>query len=345
METLKGDFKVVKQIVSRYIDVKRPIMIWGGMGIGKSTLVRELGEAKGYEVRDIRLSLHDPIDFVGAPRIVKVEDGSEVTKFFPPSFLPTSKDGKNKDGKVLVFFDELNQANRMVQAAALQIMLDRTCGDYVLPDNAVIIAAGNRQTDNAFVQPLSCALENRMGHIEMEASLDPWIVWARGEKMMDEIVDFVQFKSDLFYKNTGEPAFPTPRSWTFAEQLIKGITDDKLVKVLLASTVGIGAATEYDAWMKVYRKIDVEKILDKGEIPDLQSKDASVKYALVLSIAGLVRNNKEKGREDNLAKFLKAVPTEFQVLFFKNITTQKIQKLLDNKSMEEFVKLINKVLE
>jgi len=337
MQTIKGNYKVVKAVVEQAVKVQRPIFIWGGPGIGKSSLARDLAIELNYKLRDERLSQLDPVDLRGMPVI---DREAKITTFFPPDFLP-----KESDGKTILFFDELNQANRLVQAAALQLMLERRCGSYELPKDCSIIAAGNRATDNAFVQQMNAALENRLLHIEMEATMDTWIPWARTKGVTDEVIDFLQFKTELFNKYTGEPAFPTPRSWEHASQMIAGVKDEALSRIMMSAAVGIGAATEFYAWMKVYRSIDVDAILTKGEIPDIASKDASVKYALVLNISGQVRNNKEKGKESNLAKFLKVVPTEFQVLFFKNITVQKIQKLLLNKDMEEFVKIINKILD
>ena len=42
-------------------------MLWGGAGVGKSTVVKTAGEELGYIVRDIRLSTLSPVDVRGIP--------------------------------------------------------------------------------------------------------------------------------------------------------------------------------------------------------------------------------------------------------------------------------------
>lgn len=44
----------------------------------------------------------------------------------------------------ILFLDEISAAPQSVQAAAYQITLDRVVGEHKLPDNCIVIAAGNR---------------------------------------------------------------------------------------------------------------------------------------------------------------------------------------------------------
>ncbi|MEG7603081.1 hypothetical protein U2102_14740, partial [Listeria monocytogenes] len=47
----------------------------------------------------------------------------------------------------ILFLDEITAAPTSLQAAAYQLTLDRRVGDHILPDNTIIIAAGNRASD------------------------------------------------------------------------------------------------------------------------------------------------------------------------------------------------------
>lgn len=49
----------------------------------------------------------------------------------------------------ILFLDEISAAPQSVQAAAYQITLDRVVGEHKLPDNCIVIAAGNRVTDKS----------------------------------------------------------------------------------------------------------------------------------------------------------------------------------------------------
>ena len=68
----------------------------------------------------------------------------------PPVDLPSKELAKQYD-TVVLFLDELNSAPPSTQAAAYQLVLNRRVGNYVLPENVVMIAAGNRETDKGVV--------------------------------------------------------------------------------------------------------------------------------------------------------------------------------------------------
>ena len=109
---------------------KIPAFLWGSPGVGKSQVVSQTAQALGWDLRDIRALLLDPVDLRGLPRF---ENGNTV--WSPPGFLP-------HEGEGIFFLDELNAAPPMVMNACLQLMLDRQVGEYHLPDGWAIIAAG-----------------------------------------------------------------------------------------------------------------------------------------------------------------------------------------------------------
>lgn len=66
----------------------------------------------------------------------------------------------------ILLLDEISAAPQSVQAAAYQITLDRTIGEHKLPENCIVIAAGNRVTDksvaynmHALWQTVCCTLK------------------------------------------------------------------------------------------------------------------------------------------------------------------------------------------
>ena len=48
--------------IKHLIKINRPVMIWGAPGIGKSDIVKQIGEIEKREVIDIRLPLWEPTD-------------------------------------------------------------------------------------------------------------------------------------------------------------------------------------------------------------------------------------------------------------------------------------------
>lgn len=91
------------------VSARQPVFIWGGPGIGKSSIVAQLANSLKLSLRDIRALLLDPVDLRGLPYL---ENGR--SKWAIPDFLPN-------DGEGILFLDELNAASGMVQAAFYQL--------------------------------------------------------------------------------------------------------------------------------------------------------------------------------------------------------------------------------
>ena len=126
---------------------KRPIFLWGPPGIGKSDIIKQLGEELEAHVIDVRLSLWEPTDIKGIPYF---DSNTSKMVWAPPSELPDAEMAKQHK-QIILFMDEMNSAAPSVQAAAYQLILNRRVGTYSLPDNVVMVAAGNRETDKGVV--------------------------------------------------------------------------------------------------------------------------------------------------------------------------------------------------
>ena len=72
---------------------------------------------------------------------------------------------------VILFLDEMNSAAPAVQAAAYQLILNRKVGQYTLPDNVLIVAAGNREADKGVTYRMPAPLANRFVHLEMSVDV------------------------------------------------------------------------------------------------------------------------------------------------------------------------------
>ena len=158
-------------VISKGLPVRTvpSVMLWGPPGIGKSQAVREIAaeiqESTGKEVRvtDVRLLLFNPIDLRGIP--TSNADKTLAVWLKPQIFqMDPSEDIVN-----ILFLDEISAAPQSVQAAAYQITLDRVVGEHRLPENCIVIAAGNRTTDKSVAYKMPKALANRLLHVEVAA--------------------------------------------------------------------------------------------------------------------------------------------------------------------------------
>ena len=135
--------KAAKRAVQKAFKHNRPLFLWGPPGIGKSEIVHQIGADIDAHVIDIRLSLWEPTDIKGIPYF---DSNTSKMVWAPPSELP-DQILADQHKQIILFMDEMNSAAPAVQAAAYQLVLNRRVGTYKLPDNVLIVAAGNREAD------------------------------------------------------------------------------------------------------------------------------------------------------------------------------------------------------
>jgi MoxR-like ATPase len=163
----------IREEVNYAMNRKRPVFIWGPPGIGKSEIVSSITQERSGYMIDMRLALMEPTDLRGIP-VPNIETG--LMEWLPPADLPTQELADQFECIVL-FLDEMNQAPQSVQAAAYQLILNRRLGNYRLPDNVLIVAAGNRESDRGVAYRMPSALANRFVHLEMTTDFEDWQTW------------------------------------------------------------------------------------------------------------------------------------------------------------------------
>lgn len=249
-------------------NLKISTMIWGPPGIGKSSIVAQITRSHKIDFVDVRLSQLAPTDLRGLP---VAEDG--ISKWYPPEFLP-------REGKGILFLDELNMAPPAMQGVAQQLILDRRVGCYEVPEGWYVWAAGNRKEDRATVFDMPAPLANRFLHLQAEPDFDSFKAYAIATKVHEQIIAFLSFRTTLLHKlDPQQPAWPSPRSWVMASQLHK-------VGLDIAPAVGAETAAEFGAFVKLYQSLpDLERIfIGKGDAIPFPS-EPSVRYATTIGLA------------------------------------------------------------
>lgn len=253
--------------------LKTSIMIWGPPGIGKSSIVMQMATKHDMACIDLRLSQLAPTDLRGLP---VAENG--VSRWYPPEFLP-------REGSGILFLDEINLAPPTMQGMAQQLILDRKVGNYVVPPEWFIWAAGNRKEDMAAVYDMPAPLANRFLHVDVEPDLDSFKHYALTHHIHAQIVAFIAFRSVLLHKpNPQQSAWPSPRSWEMASQLHK-------IGLSIAPAVGAGCAAEFEAFTALYDHIpDLDAILAGSGNGILFPTEPSLGYAVTTGLTAKADN-------------------------------------------------------
>lgn len=225
--------------------------------------------------------------------------------------------------KGVILFDELPSAQRDMQIAAYEIILDRRIGKYTLPIGWSIVAAGNRPSEviGQGASYLPIPLSNRMIHLSVKSSPEDWQIWAVSHGFSPEVVAFGYqelgntdaTKQERGYGpgeavQNGVPAFLTPRSLEWLDfidkQINSGIIDElkinanakneetdnekgRVAKALYRGAIGVGEATKY-----IYFKSTTSYLLTGSEL--YQYPDIADQYFKILNKDQLSDNDIEQ---------------------------------------------------
>ena len=294
---------------------KRPIFLWGPPGIGKSEIVEQITDSlPNSHLIDIRLSLWEPTDIKGIPYYAANDN---TMQWAPPVDLPDAKMAK-KYKNIILFLDEMNSAAPAVQAAAYQLILNRRVGQYILPDNVYIVAAGNREADKGVVYRMPAPLSNRFVHLELAVDFDDWFQWAVDNKIHKDVVGYLQFsKKDLYDFDPKSPSrsFATPRSWSFVSELLEDDLDEETQTDLVSGCVGEGLAIKFSAHRKVAAQMPNPTEILSGKVKELQTKEISAMYSLTVSLCYELKEASDKNVKDfdtQVDRFLRFMMDNFE---------------------------------
>ena len=300
---------------------QRPLFLWGPPGIGKSVLVADITAELGGVMIDLRLGQMEPTDIRGIPFYNK-----ELGKmdWAEPIDLP-SEEYAAQYPIVVLFLDEMNSSAPSVQAAAYQLILNRRIGKYFLPKNVVLVAAGNRESDKGVTYRMPTPLANRFIHQEMKCDFSSWQEWAVNKNIHKDVVGYLSFaKQDLydFDAKSASRAFATPRSWTFVSELLEDDdTDDDTIMNLIAGTVGEGLAVKFMAHRKIAGRMPKPEDILAGKEKELDVKEVSAMYSLVISMCYELKAAIEKKVAD---KEFHSMADNFFAYMMKNFETELV---------------------
>ena len=199
---------------------RRPVLLEGPTGIGKSDVVRHVAARLGISTVVLDLSLLEPPDLVGLPVI---QDGR--TAYAVPQALP-------KDGVGILMLEELNRAERYIQQPALQLLTARRLHEYELPPGWVCFAAVNPETAEYQVTALDRALRARFLELSVRADRPSWLAWAQLHGVHPGVIALAQAHERIFEE------IP-PRTWTYAAHILAALRpEDRENGALLRDALG-----------------------------------------------------------------------------------------------------------
>ncbi len=307
-------------------------MFWGPPGVGKSQGVRQLADqlqretGKKVVVTDVRLLLFNPVDLRGLPT---AKQAKTLAVWLKPRIFHMDE---STDTVNILFLDEISAAPPSVQAAAYQICLDRRVGEHELPQNCLVIAAGNRITDGGVAYRMPKPLCNRMMHLEIMSDFLKWKKWAVETGIDARVIGFIAADNSRLntVAGTDEVAFCTPRSWEMVSNMLKFVCDDpRQIRPLIGGCVGEDTAIAFEAWCRSYDDLpEAEEILAGrcNRYPRRQDSYYTLNNSLLTALR--CRGEKLTARElENVCEYVLRFPPDYGAAFFEDLRAMEELKL------------------
>lgn len=310
------DFKTFVAVAPHVARVKKPILLRGRHGVGKSCVVYQTAANLGLPVVERRASQMTEGDLVGLP----VVDG-DCTRFNPPDWF---KQACNE--AVVLFLDEVDRATVEVRQGIFELTDSRKLNGHILHPNTLVFAAvnGGEHGEQYQVGEMDPAELDRWTVFDVEPTVEDWLSWAKGN-VNDIVWDFInQNRGHLEHTGDFEPnkVYPSRRSWDRLNECLEAagfLTDESrkdnlgTIYELGCAFVGFEAAVSFRDFAEKYeRQVTVEMILNEGQLNKVAQFGINDHSALVEKMESQEVFKDVLGKEQvaNLGRYFISLPSE-----------------------------------
>jgi len=328
-------------LIRATLDAGISVLLLGPPGVGKSTLAAALARVMKKKLIDIRLAQKDPAELGG---VYFPNRETQTLELFPPEWVKRAC-----SEPCLVFLDEFNAAvTKLHQAAAYQIVLEKRIGEFQFHPETVVLAAGNREDDNAIVTPLSSALCNRFAHFEMRVDAATWLNWAAANGIPENIMAFIRtYGDEVLFAPSDEYGFPTPRSWAMASRVMTTANEEDR-KRAVAACIGRAMTDRFWKYLTLYRRVNAANIVaGKAKIDFIKTSEPSFVYAAIFAVVWyLTTVEVPDAHLHNIVSFIASpgVGPEYQILFLRQLHSRNVGLFDRLKALACFRELAAKIV-
>jgi len=320
--------------------------IYGGTGIGKSSIPIQVAEQLGWEVMIWYPALKESVDFGGYP-----VEGKDAQKraFMRMVAAHDLHRILYADKPLLVIIDELDKCDVSVMNAIAQIILSRTVNGQTISEHVRFVITGNRLEDKCGGRPQPEHLKARQCIIELQPDIKSWKRWALSHGVSIETVGYFDLKPQLLFDakpNVRELVNTcNPRSAVALDNSLKnGLIldnfrekDERISPYAMAvatGDVGRDVAMEYLTFLDVRKKLpSVDQILLNPATAPLP-KQADITYMLC---SALVHRLKAKPTIiGNCLQYTSRMTEDFKVMFAK-VASMEVPEVNQNTEFNQYM--------
>ena len=259
--------KITPQQAKRAIAVlmksKIPPVLVGPVGCGKTTAVEDFVSALNKNginaVLETRILSQMDISNFSLPKEVEGRVHEVCAEW-----IPLEKDSKEDDPLTVIFFDEIDRCDQMLQNVILNILLGRKIANEKISDKVVFVGAMNGSSD-MYTTPLSKAAINRLCMLYISGDNASYDKWASENGISPERRAFDKFAGHEVLEadeDFEDQSFATRRSLDFVDKVVTSINkgfnfDTKDIMLpMMAGMIGVPASIQYKAFIDLYKEAE-----------------------------------------------------------------------------------------
>lgn len=328
------DFATFLSIVPFVTNIRKPVLIRGRHGIGKSEVVYSYAKGINLPVVERRASQMTEGDLLGLPDNRDCEiAGKKATTWNAPDWLVIAC-----TQPVVLFLDEVDRATTEVRQGIFELTDSRKINGWVLHPDTVIFAAvnGGEHGSQYQVGEMDPAELDRWTVFDLAPTVEDWLAWAK-DAVDPVIFDFInQNRNHLEHSGDYEPnkVYPSRRSWKrFNDCLVQGKLlaggASPIIHNLGTAFVGFEAAVAFNDFVANYKRIvTVEDILDAGKVSATKEFAITEHNALIekIILSGRLAATLDAAALKNLVDYWLTLPSEVAMKLFTELGKQNVQQ-------------------
>lgn len=321
----------LENVLPKLMEYGKPVLIAGPPGVGKTDIIIKCSTVTlGYDIIICHPVVDAPIDYKGLPYAF---DGKAY--FIPYGHLLQMIEA---DRPTVVFFDDLGQAPDAVQAAVMQLLLQREINGKKISDNIRFVAATNRKSDKAAVSGILEPVKSRfITIINLDPDAEDWLSWAEKNNMPVELMAYVTINPDVVL--SFKPCFeiensPCPRTLANLGELYNLGFDPESSTELFIGAIGKEEALKFVSFDEVYKRAPRLKdiINDPETTPVPDETDFSIRAIVCSSLIAIANHS----NFDSIIKYVSRMSREYGQ-FVLSAVTDGNPSLKETKTYNDFI--------
>lgn len=288
---------------------QRPVFLVGAPGIGKTDIMIQIARELNIGYVSYSLTHHTRQSALGLPVIVDKKYGNEtykVSEYTMSEIIASVYDVIEQSGndQGILFIDEINCVSETLAPSMLQFLQYKSFGAHKVPENWVIVTAGNPPEYNDSVRPFDSVILDRLKKIDVSPEFNVWKEYAYNAKVHQAVISYLDSHQNNFYvvsKDVHGDSIVTARGWTDLSSILQvyekknfAIDVDLIIQYIQNQKIAREFFSYYELYMKYCEEFKIDDILMGNVNSEVISKAKAGSFDERIAIIGLILSSLTK---------------------------------------------------